>query len=87
MPTESFDPILSRDIAREIARPVIDVAAPALREAVNFATNLYSRCQTSKVGEKPEAFSLLALFLHVIQSIDAVEVLVSQSCGGPIFTD
>ena len=83
MPTDSFDPILNRDMAKVIANPVIDVASPVLKEAVNFATNLYPRCQTSKEGKKGEAFSLLALFLHVIQSIDAVEVLVSQSCGAP----
>lgn len=83
MPTQSFDPILNREIAKEIAKSVIDVASPTLQETVNFATNLYPRCQTSKTGKKLEAFSLLALFLHVIQSIDAVEVLVSQSCGAP----
>jgi hypothetical protein len=83
MPNKSFKPILDRDMVRVIAKPVIDVASPILKEAVNFASNLYPRCQTSKAGEKSEAFSLLALFLHIIQSIDAVEVLVSQSCGTP----
>jgi hypothetical protein len=83
MPSESFEPILDRDTTKVFAKPIIDIASPILKEAVNWATNLYPRCQTSKAGEKPEAFSLLALFLHVIQSIDAVEVLVSQSCGAP----
>lgn len=83
MPTESFEPILNRDKAKVIGKPIIDIAAPVLKEMVDWATNLYPRCQTSKAGERPEAFSLLALFLHVIQSIDAVEVLVSQSCGTP----
>ncbi|MFC1917213.1 DUF5677 domain-containing protein [Chloroflexota bacterium] len=83
MPIESFEPILSREFAIGLSKPIIDVASPILKESVNWATNLYPRCQTSKAGEKPEAFSLLALFLHVIQSIDAVEVLVSNSCGTP----
>jgi len=83
MPTKSFEPILNRDLAIVIAKPVIDIASPTLREAVNFATNLYPRINSSKKGKKEEAFPLLALFLHVIQSIDTVEVLVSQSCGTP----
>lgn len=83
MSTESFEPILNRDMAKAIAKPIIDVASPALQEAINFATNLYPRINSSKKGEKEEAFPLLALYLHVIQAIDGVEVLISQSCGAP----
>ena len=83
MPTQSFEPILNRDMAIAIAKQVIDIASPALQEAVNYSTNLYVRCQSSKKGTKEEALPLLALYLHVIQAIDSIEVLISQSCGAP----
>jgi len=83
MPTGSFEPILSRDETKVIAKQIIDIASPALQEAVNYSTNLYARCQSSKKGTKEEALPLLALYLHVIQNIDSIEVLISQSCGAP----
>ena len=42
MPTESFKPILDREAIIELAKPVIDLASPILREAVNYATNVYA---------------------------------------------
>ena len=83
MPTQSFEPILNRDMVKVIAKEVIDIASPALQEAVNYSTNLFARCQSSKKGTKEEALPLLALYLHVIQAIDSIEVLISQSCGAP----
>lgn len=79
----SFEPILNREMAKVIGKEIIDIASPALQEAINFSTNLYQRINSSKKGRKEEAFPLLALYLHVIQAIDGVEVLISQSCGAP----
>ena len=84
MPTESFAPILDRDTAIVSAKPIIDLASPILREAVNYATNAFARCNSSKKGNLEEAYPILASCLHVIQMIDSIEVLISNGCAAPV---
>ncbi len=67
MPTESFEPILDRNTAIVLAKPVIDLASPILTETVNYATNAFARCSSSKKGSTEEAYPVLASYLHVIQ--------------------
>lgn len=83
MPTQSFKPLLSRDEAKVIAKPAIDIASPVLQETINYATNAFERCRTSKKGGLEEAFPVLASYLHIIQMTDSIEVLISNSCGAP----
>ena len=83
MPTKPLDYVLDRDVAKVQAKPLIDVASQGLQEVVNYATNAYERCRTSKKGSKEEAFPVIALYLHMIQMTDSVEVLISNCCGPP----
>jgi len=83
MPTQSFKPLLSRDEVKVIAKPAIDIASPVLQETINYATNAFERCRTSKKGSLEEAFPVLASYLHIIQMTDSIEVLISNSCGAP----
>lgn len=83
MPTESFKPILDREAVVELAKPVTDLASPILREAVNYATNAYARCSSSKRGTQEEAYPVLASYVHLIQMVDSIEVLISNSCAAP----
>ncbi len=83
MPTQPFEPLLNRDISKVIPKLIIDIASPVLQETVNYATNLYQRCQTSRKGSADEAFPVFASYLHVIQMTDSIEVLISNGCGAP----
>jgi len=84
MSTESFKPILDRDTAIELAKPIIDLASPILKEAVNYATNVYARCSSSKKGRLYEAYPVLASYVHLIQMTDSIEVLISSGCAAPV---
>ena len=83
MPAESFKPILDREAVIELAKPVIDLASPILREAVNYATNVYARCSSSKRGDQEQAYPVLASYVHLIQMVDSIEVLIGNSCAAP----
>lgn len=83
MPTKPLDFVLDRDMSKVQAKPIIDIASPALKEAINYATNVYERCRTSKKGSKEEAFPIIASYLHMIQMVDSIEVLISSCCGAP----
>jgi hypothetical protein len=83
MPTQAFEPLLNRDMSKVLPKPVINIASPVLQEIINYATNLYQRCQTSRKGSSDEAYPVLASYLHVIQMIDSIEVLVANGCGAP----
>lgn len=83
MPTQPFEPLLNRDMSKALLKPIIDIASPVLQETVNYATNLYQRCQTSQKGRPDEAYPVLAAYLHVIQMTDSIEVLISNGCGAP----
>ncbi len=65
------------------SKPLIEKASPALQEAINYATTVYERCRTSKKGSTEEAFPVIALYLHIIQMTDSIEVLVSNCCPTP----
>ncbi len=83
MPTEPSEHMLNPESDTDLARPAIEIASPVLREAVNYATKLYERCRMSSKAENEEAFPVLVLYLHIIQMIDSMEVLISNSCVEP----
>ena len=83
MPSQPFEPLLNRDMSKVLPKPIIDIASPVLQETVNYATNLYQRCQTSRKGSSDAAYPVLASYLHVIQMADSIEVLISNGCGAP----
>lgn len=62
---------------------IIEIASPLLQELVNYSTNALVRCETSTSGEENEDLAVLALYLHIIEMTDSIEVLVSQSCPIP----
>jgi hypothetical protein len=80
MPTDSFKPVLDRDLSRVAARQVIDIISPLLQEVVNHATWAFRRFQTGSSGEVSVDLAPFLLFHHVIEMTDGVEVLLSNSC-------
>lgn len=84
MPTEPYKPILDRSLMKNFPEknPITDGTA-TLREAINYATNAFSRCEQSRRGQKEESLPVLVSFLHMIQITDAIDVLLSSGCGPP----
>jgi hypothetical protein len=83
MPTDPLDSILYRELSIARAEEIIGVASPLLKELVNYATNALARCAGSASGNKDEDLSVLALYRHIIEMTDGIEVLVSQCCAIP----
>lgn len=83
-PTPPFKSLLDPEYARQEARQIIDVACPLLRELVNFATHSFNDCQqgATTLGVD-EAWGPLRLYYQIIEMIDAVEVLLRESCVHP----
>lgn len=83
MPTEPVLDFLNRDGTKGVSKPVIEIASPLLKEVTNYASNVLHWCQASTKADKEEAFPLLALYAHIIQMADSIEVLISSGCGPP----
>ena len=83
MPTAPLESILYREFSKAQAKGIITIASSLLQELVNFSTNALARCATSPSGEIDVDLAVLALYRHVIETTDGIEVLVSQCCGAP----
>lgn len=81
MPTEPLTSVLYRELMIAQAKPYIDLASPLLKELVDYSSNALIRCATSVRGEPNEDLAAMALYRHIIELTDAMEVLVSHSCG------
>jgi hypothetical protein len=92
MGTESLPRLLDRDLQKVRAEPAIKKAGPLLREIVNYGTNAFARCEASThdTGVTPLPgeghLVILLLYRHVIEMIDAMEVLFAQSVVVPALT-
>src|SRR6266446_6134238 len=91
MPTEPLQRLLDRDFHKVEASPVIDVACSLLREIVNYGTNVFGRCEQSVRHAKVQNihveghYVILLLYLHVVEMLDALEVLIAASVVIPSF--
>lgn len=89
MPTEPLQRLLDRDFQRVAVHPLIQVACPLLREIVNYGTNVFGRCETdtkyARVADIPGEghLAILLLYLHIVEMIDAIEVMLAQSVAVP----
>jgi hypothetical protein len=83
VPTKPLEPILYRELSEVEAKEFIDIASSLLQELVNYGTNALVRCATSVSGKVDEDIAILALYRHIIEMTDGIEVLVSQSCAIP----
>jgi len=83
MPTKPLEAILFRDLSKAEAKEDIETASQVLQELVNFATNALARCSTSTslTRKENEDVAVLALYRHIIELTDGIEVLLSQSCA------
>ena len=71
--------ILDREKAKLRAKPITDLATPMLKEVVDVGCAIYDRClQVTQRAflHKPA----LALYRHVLETTDAIQVLIESSC-------
>lgn len=84
MPTKPFEPLLYRELRKVEAKEIIEIASSLLQEEINYATNVFQRCQSSMVGVvADESLPILASYYHIVGMTDGIEVLISQSCAVP----
>ncbi len=83
MPTEPLKLILDRELAIANAKELLDVSSTTMQEAINYATNVFGRCERTAKNNYDEDVSILALYLHIIEMADGIDVLLRSSCPIP----
>jgi len=83
MPTDEFKKLLDREFSKKAIEPISSIATPLLQELVNNGLMVFWRCENeaAKPGEENEDVAAVALYRHVIEMVDAIEVMVAHSCG------
>jgi|ERR1039458_4075095 hypothetical protein len=82
MPTEAVETVLNRDLSRVAAKKEIATATALLTELVNEGTCVFKRCEASSSGDLADT-PLLMLYLHMLEMVDGIQVLVAESCVAP----
>lgn len=82
MPTDAVETVLNRDLSRVAAKGQIATATALLTELVNEGTCVFRRCEASSAGDLADTPALM-LYLHMLEMVDGVQVLVAESCVAP----
>jgi hypothetical protein len=72
--------IIDRDLNIAMSTSIIDSYCSYLREVVNLSSEVFARCINSVDNSEGDCHAPFMLYYHIIQMIDGIEVLVSQSC-------
>lgn len=83
MPSKPLHSVLYRELMIAQAQDVLSIATPLFQELVNYGSMVLIRCATSSKGDENEDLAPLALYRHILEMIDAFEVLISNSCAAP----
>ena len=72
-----------RERAKEASGALIEVVSPLLKDVIDYADNIFWCCL--EVAERPnrEDHAPLALYRHIIEMTDGIEVLISEGCSSP----
>ena len=83
MPTNEFKKLLDREFSKAAVRPITELASPLLQELVNQGLMIFRRCdaEAGRTGKEDHDVAALIMYRHIIEMVDAIEVLVSNSCG------
>lgn len=83
MPTGEFKKLLDREFSKAVVSPITEVASPLLRELVDSGLMIFRRCEVeaARTGTENEDIAAFAQYRHIIEMVDGIEVLVTQSCG------
>jgi hypothetical protein len=82
MPTKAPSTLFDPDLARAQVRPLTEKASPLLREILNYGLALFARCSYRPEGDD-ENLVILLTHRHLLETLDAVNVLVDESAPSP----
>jgi len=74
--------VLDRDEAKRRAAPIIQIAVPLANEVVDHGIELFVRCWRDRQTTDEKVASLF-LYLHIVEMLDAISALASESAGRP----
>jgi hypothetical protein len=74
--------VLDRDESKRRAAHLVKIAVPLANEVVDHGIELFVRCWRSRQATDEKA-ALLFLYLHIVEMLDAISTLVSESLGRP----
>jgi len=83
MPTKPLETVLYRELSIIQAKEIINIASPLLSEIVNYGSNVIIRCATAVKGKENENLAPIALYRHILELVDGVDVLISKACPAP----
>ncbi|HKK46874.1 MAG TPA: DUF5677 domain-containing protein [Balneolaceae bacterium] len=81
--TESLKSILDRELSLANSREMRKIVSPLIIEVVNYSTNAFGRYASLTKHHRHEDLSILILFIHTIEMMDSIEVLISRSISEP----
>lgn len=80
MPTEPHPDVLYRELAVIQVRDVYPDVSQLIAEVVNFGTNSLVRAMSYGEGEENLHLAAFALYRHILENTDAIQVLVENGC-------
>lgn len=84
MATDALESVLNASLSVELARERIDAICPLIREGVNHGTHAVRRCQIGLEHDEANVHAApFALYQHILEIGDAVEILFRGSCVNP----
>jgi len=84
MPLDPF-PLLDRDIAVASAAQVRSIGRPGLREVIDHGLMAFERCSATAEGHDTP-IAVLFPYLHLLEMLDGVEVLLDAAAADPAST-
>jgi hypothetical protein len=82
MPTEPFKQLFDPELSKAAAKDRIAAAVALIEEIRNYGYALFARCAYRPEGGD-ENMAILFLYYHLIEMLDAVGILVSESAPIP----
>ena len=79
MPTESHPNVLYRELAVVQVKELKPSPTTLLQEVVNFGTHAFVRCMSNTKGEENVHLAPFALFRHILELTDGIEILISNA--------
>lgn len=72
--------ILDRHLTLVEVKPIVEEICSLLREVINYGTHVLVRCNASKSGAPDEDHATFAIYRHILEMSDGIEILVA-SCA------
>ncbi len=82
MPTKPPSTLFDPDLAKEQVPPITEKAVPLLREVLSYGLALFARCSYRPEGDD-ENLVILFVYLHLLEMLDAVTILLAESAPAP----